>query len=804
MSPRIGGKAAGLARLQQAGVAVPPYVVIEPDADPEAARGAIEALGLPLAVRSSALGEDSATHSFAGQYVSVLGVSSWDGVLNAVATCRASGQSDRVLAYCAAHRIEPSPVAVVVQRMVVGEASGVCFTATPDDPDRVLVSAAFGLGEGVVQGSVPCDTYRVTEAGEVEATVVHKDAAVVLVDGAPREVTIDRRDPVLADDAVRDLATGARRLRKSFGHELDIEFTVEGGKVWFLQARPVTTPIPRGRRLLWDNSNIIESYNGVTTPLTYSFAQHAYTIVYQLFLRVMGVSEAEILAQSSVYPRMIGLVRGRVYYNLNAWYRLVQILPGYKYNAAFMEQMMGVAEVAREQDVGDAKPARSLRDGLRLLKLIGVLGWRLRTIDGDVATFHAHFDRVYQPWRRRDLSRMAPEDLVEAYEVLERELLWAWSTPIVNDFLTMIFYGTLRKLCASWCGDVDAQGAQGQLHNELLSGEGGLESVAPMHAALAMAELLRGKVVPEFSLDEARAVPGFVAAWDSYIDKYGDRCVNELKLETPSLRQDPSFLVASLRNYLRAPPMDPSAEGRVRAEAEQRAFARLSGWRKLAFSRVLAQARARVRDRENLRFLRTRIFGLCRDIFRALGAHLVDARAIDRVEDVFYLAVPELLGMVRGTAVSVALRETIALRRREFEGYQAGAVPDDRFYTRGAVHLHNPFKRPRTATTGEGLVGTGVCPGVVEKEVMVLADPHEGARLDGQILAAFRTDPGWVPLYPAISGLLVERGSLLSHSAVVAREMGLPTIIGIPGLTAAVRTGDRLRMDGSTGKVEKL
>jgi pyruvate,water dikinase len=293
------------------------------------------------------------------------------------------------------------------------------------------------------------------------------------------------------------------------------------------------------------------------------------------------------------------------------------------------------------------------------------------------------------------------------------------------------------------------------------------------------------------------------------MDAYGDRCVNELKLETPSLRQDPSFLVQTLRNYLRAP-ADAGSPGTdegvaVRARAETRAFAAVRGPRRWLFRWVLGQARARVRDRENLRFLRTRVFGLARDLFRALGVRMAAADALDAPEDVFHLTVPEALGWVRGTAPSLAFRETVAVRRREFDTYRAAPPPADRFRTRGAVHAHNPFTGPPKVVPQDGVLrGTGCCPGVVEGEVAVLADPHGGAALDGQILAAFRTDPGWVPLYPSVSGLLVERGSLLSHSAVVAREIGLPTIIGIPGLTRALRTGERVRMDGAAGTVETV
>ncbi|MFZ5482457.1 MAG: PEP/pyruvate-binding domain-containing protein [Myxococcota bacterium] len=787
-----GGKGAGLLALTERGYPVPPFFVIPPDADPDAFEEKWRALGAGrVAVRSSAIAEDGVKHSFAGQYVSFLGVEGWDAVRRAIADCRASGESERVRAYCDLHGLPLSPVAVVVQRMIEGEASGVMFTATPEDPERVLISAGVGLGEGVVQGAVACDTWRVGET--VEGDVAKKDTAMRLVDGAVREVPVaDPAAPAITEAQVRALADLGRRVERDFGRPMDVEWTVEGDRLWLLQARPVTTPIPRGRRLLWDNSNIIESYNGVTTPLTYSFASNAYTIVYQLFLRVMGVEEEVIRANSAIFPRMIGLIRGRVYYNLNAWYRLITLLPGYRFNKGFMEQMMGVREVAAEEDAGGSQ-ATDWSQLPRLLRLGARMIWKLRGLDADIAGFRDHFDRVYDAHRGKDLAAMPPEQLVDTWEELERELLWAWSVPIVNDFFTMIAYGTLKKLCGAWVPDA------GELHNELLSGEGGLESTAPMHEAIALADVLRAHGI---AAEDAATDPRSKPTWDTWMAKYGDRCVNELKLETPSLRQDPSFLYETLRNYLRNPPQL-GAPVDLRSKAEARAFAHVKGLRRVWFRLAMNQARARVRDRENLRFLRTRIFGLARDIFRALAGHMVAAGAIDVVDDVFYLTVPEVLGWVRGTTHSLAFRETIAVRRREFEGYQKGAVPAERFHTRGAVHAHNPFVGKPRPVTGE-LKGTGCCPGVVEGPVAVLADPHEGATLNGEILVAFRTDPGWVPLYPNVSGLLVERGSLLSHSAVVAREIGLPTIIGIPGLTQALKTGEKVRMDGSSGEVEKL
>jgi pyruvate,water dikinase len=291
------------------------------------------------------------------------------------------------------------------------------------------------------------------------------------------------------------------------------------------------------------------------------------------------------------------------------------------------------------------------------------------------------------------------------------------------------------------------------------------------------------------------------------MERWGDRCIDELKLETAPLRDTPEFLVATLQNYLRGEPQDPETFGaqeqKLRAKAENRASALGAG---AMFRWILGQARRRVSDRERLRFLRTRIFGVVREIFRAFGDHFVASGALDERDEIWYLTVDEVHGLVRGTAVCTDLRGMAAVRRAEFDGYRAGRKPGERFYTRGSVHYGgNRFEGGQSAQIEDGkLYGTGVCPGVVEKEAKVLEDPRHGAELDGQILVAERTDPGWVPLYPCVSGLLIERGSLLSHSAVVAREMGLPTVVGMRGLLDFVQDGQRIRMDGDAGSVEVL
>jgi pyruvate,water dikinase len=319
-------------------------------------------------------------------------------------------------------------------------------------------------------------------------------------------------------------------------------------------------------------------------------------------------------------------------------------------------------------------------------------------------------------------------------------------------------------------------------------------------------------------LQEGRE-PEVYAAFVSFLDKYGFRCVNELKLEEPDLHDDPSFAVQAVASYVRMKAYSVRAmeerERSIRAAAEAKVRSKISGPKLVAFFWVLGEARKAVRNRENLRFARTKIFGIARHLFRAMGARLANLGVLARPDDVFYLTVDEILGYVEGRANSLALGTVASARRAEFDHYRKTPPPPDRFLVYGAVGASLLF--PQVLADSDLLRGLGdssdpdvlrgipCCPGVVEGAVRVVREMRDASGLAGEILVTERTDPGWVPLYPSCSGLLIERGSLLSHSAVVARELGLPAIVGISGgLMRKLETGMRVRVDGGAGEVRIL
>ena len=865
----LGGKAYALSRLDVVGLPVPEWFAVTPTAfesslsdeqrealaqvDPERLRKAIaelkpaadvtaeicaalEALpGTQFAVRSSATDEDGAEDSFAGQLASFLFVKR-EAVAARVADVWRSCFTERITAYRRQRGLTAAPAAapaVLVQRMIDPVSAGVAFSSDPVSGRRsvAVVSAVFGTGTALVGGEADADVYDVRRDGSIEReTIAHKTIRHsfapeaeegVAAEPLPDEMR-DRR--VLSEDLASAVAKLARDAAAVFGLPQDIEWAIAEGRTWLLQSRPITTlrslPDPDGVLNIWDNSNIIESYSGVTTPLTFSFARHVYEGVYRQFCRILSVPAVKIAANERTFSNMLGLIQGRVYYNLLNWYRVLALLPGFTFNRRFMEQMMGVRESLPEEiaaSLATASRKQKVTDFFSLGKMLCTLAVRLMGLERQIARFEARLnDTLRGP--TPPLAEMRLDELTVYYAQLEEKLLRHWDAPLVNDFFAMIFHGALRKLTSAWLGD-----ANGMLANDAIRGQEGMVSAEPAArvrelAAIAAHDSELVRCLCEGSNEEAlRAVRNhaeFGARFDAYLAKFGDRCLEELKLESETLDENPAVLLRSIGQLARALASGNEAAQAKAIDAGQQAEERIrrvlarSPLKRLVMMWILKQARTRVRNRENLRLQRTRLFGRVRRIFRECGRRLHAGGVLESPRDVFYLQVDEIVAWVNGGAATAELGELTALRKVEFAKYRSLPAPPDRFETRGAVYA---AQQPEPATAhaadqpgADERRGIGCCPGVVHGTARVVLEPRGATLPAGCILVAEHTDPGWIMLFPSAKGLLVERGSLLSHSAIVARELGIPAVVSIPGLTRWLRDGDEVEFDGAAGTVRRI
>lgn len=730
-----------------------------------------------LAVRSSLADEDSAQHSFAGQLDSFLNVRGGADLLEAVRKCWASAYGDRAQAYRKEHQLSQKiEMEVIVQVMVPAEISGVVFTADPAtrDPRWMVISAVHGLGEALVQGEVSGETIRVNRvASDVEGD-----------------------HTILTDSQLAELVSVSKKIELVFKSPQDIEFSFIGDQLFILQARPITTPIFT-EHILWDNANITESYSGMTSPLTFSIIRDSYANVYRQFLELMGVKHMDEI----VLKNLLGFYNGQVYYQLFNWYEALGWLPAFDQNRRFLEQMMGVKQSAGQD--------RGKRSGGKF----ALVAWAVRMLDlhrtseRRAQDFLLNFNRVLQEYHAKDFFRMSPHQLHRAYLDLEARVLGEWRAPLLNDFLAMIFFGILRRLTERWIEP------GGSLHNDLLAGDGKIESIQPARRVQAMAQTVRNKtdlqavfeLEPIEILKQVQTQAGFISfrkEFEDYLHAYGDRCMNELKLEEPNLRDDPlpliKMIAAAAKNPIEMPEESP-----VRARAEAH-LSSLSAYKRILFYWVLKNARRYVRNRENLRFARSRLFGLLRGILNSLGRQWFQAGVLNDATDIYFLTINEIWDFVYGTAVTQNLKSIVVMRRTEAQHHKTAQTKlPDRFETFGVPYLDTPRDLlAHVWIEGADLHGVGCCSGIVRGRVRVVRSVNEISDLAGEILVAERTDPGWVFLYPSAAGILVERGSPLSHSAIVARELGKPIIVNIPNLTKSVATGNVVEMNGGLGTVK--
>ena len=769
------------------------------------------------AVRSSVNGEDSVEHSFAGLMDTHLHVRK-QHVAGTICRVWGSAFSPRALLYRQRKGIPLDGIstAVIVQEMVEAVSSGVLFTHHPESgAQECVISAGFGLGEGVVCNVIDSDTYVASWDGTLcRKTIATKGQKIVPFNGTRSGTTTVTVDPgeqsldVLTGAQIRLLVQTGTMIEREFGLPQDIEWSFDAaGRLFFLQARPIgfQRREPRNGEFvrLWDNSNIVESYPGLTLPLTFSFVLEAYQHSFRRAAQGFFPFKRTPSSSTPIFDNMIGLIDGRVYYNLLNWYEMMSYLPGFEKHKTSWDQMIGISE---KIDF----PETPVPWVLRLLSSMIAIR-RLLSIEGNARRFLRTFENFYARASGLRFDHMNPLELVRAYSSIRSELNGFWHKTLFNDFAAMKFYGWLKSFC-----DRYSSAEEPNLHNELLCGEHGVESVKPVRSLVAMCEWinahphLRGLVdeaEPEVLWKRIQLDSGFSPLKQmltTYLAQYGDRGIEELKLERETFRDNPAAVLGLLKVYCRQNMTVASMERNERSirERAQRAIAtKIRNPVALAMFRfVLRNARRAVANRENMRFARTRIFGIIRILFRTFGIHLCSAGIIADAQDVFYLTMEEAFGAARATLVTKDLKTLVELRKGEYRKY-AMRPAHERFSTFGFPLLLLPRDHSDTAHGTGTLTGIGCSSGVVEGEAVVVDDPRRADGTTGKILIARSTDPGWVFLMLCSKGIVVEKGSVLSHTAIIGRELGIPTIVGVKNATRIIPTGSQIRIDGGKGVI---
>jgi len=752
-----------------------------------------------VAVRSSATAEDLPGHSFAGQYETILGVTSLEACLGAVKKCWASLWTERAYEYRRRNGIDHGQVemAVIVQEQIEPEAAGVVFTLDPvtGSPSRIVIEACAGLGERLVSGHVT-----------PERIVLRKKNLGVI-----RQTTANG-EPVLEVASAQRLARQARRIERKLRGPQDIEWAMRDGDIWFLQARPITAipePKPWEERQVWTNLNLGEVVPDVMSPMTRSMIEPMFTPLFGSILRLVGadVTKAPI----------VGFVAGRLYFNINTglaagmpfnqgperWARASTLMGGQQ-NRLFE---LGEIDLC-EEDLPDLGFSwfRYILSWPRIVRTI--IAHRPSRGEAFKASLRAQGDTL----SRVDAKAVPTEELLSLIgEMIDGSL--------ANTDLLFLGPGTvglsvLEKVCRDWLGDEDLT-----LVFRLFAAQGGitdtqagldlwrLASLAHESneiESLMLSEITWGKVRP--ALERTEHGRRFLVAWDRFMSEHGHHCRGELELLNARWSERPDYILNLLRGYLRsADSADPLAN--QQRLAEQRERLTLECRRRLKnpikrwiFDWALRNGRKVAVDRENWKNEAVRHIASFRRVVLELGERLVRRGILRERDDIFFLEIPEVEPVASGAA-DFDVAERIAQRRAEYER-NCRLTPPPVVVGRFDPHKH---RMPEVDTMATLLKGTAVSPGMATGKAKVILHTDDYQHVEaGEVLVAPSTDPAWTPYFLPAAAVVMDLGGILSHGAIIAREYGIPAVANVAGASRIIRTGQTIEVDGDRGLVRIL
>jgi rifampicin phosphotransferase len=816
--PLVGGKAYNCARLLQAGFPVPDGLAVPRDATEAELRALPNDAWftrLPpeslFAVRSSGVGEDSAGHSFAGVHETQLNVHRRE-LLEAVLVCRRSAHSAQAAAYRQARQLpdEDAAMGVLVQQMVPAVVSGVAFTINPvTGADEIVVNAAWGLGDALVSGRVNPDEFILRKA----------DGSLA----SSRRGTPDTESSKAALDAAQlgELGSLLLRIERYYGAPQDVEWCHDGRQFWIVQSRPVTSrqsavrspvpssrlPVPTSVDVQWTRANLAEVLPEHTSPQALAALEEMLNAAERKFM-------GRLMAPESELGPIMKSFHGRMYINLSQM-RHVMRLSGTA--PADMMRSLGHPEQIGPEDEVRTRPR--IRDIVRRLPDI------LRLMASDLGA--ARLVRRHEAETQAALARLAvdPRTLPDAAIAETFEWWHAAATDVMQIVFVMTNVLFRERLLRDICEKVGFP-YERLVYPQLAAGA---RSVSTEQAfdLVRLADTARHepRAAAYFSASghsfrafrEMLAGTAFLARFDQFLARYGHRGRYESDWALPRLHEDPTPVLFAIGEQLRGQPQDLRAVAERQeadAAAAMGAFAaRLTVWQRWTLLPVVRAVLRRLKKqyawREQVRSDLTRVVSALRGWHLAVADRFVERGWIDQRDDYFFLLLPEIGAALRDGSRGAALRATVAKRRAELAEQQRIEMP----MLMRESELPAILRLGRRGMAGDGgpaiadglrgeLTGLCVSPGAVEADVVVMKDPSEFAAMRrGAILVARATDPSWTPLFTLASGVIVEVGGMLSHASTIAREYGLPALANVKDATRILRTGDRVRLDASGGRV---
>ncbi len=742
-----GSKIEHLIRLREHHLPVPPFEIISYDM--------LQNQTFPIhldcktyAVRSSSNLEDGTTDSFAGQFETYLNVPKSE-LEEKIKLCFDSMHQENVLTYMDKKNIPKDLIQmnVLIQEMVDSELSGVIFSANPQGLlNETVIVVGQGLGEGIVSDRVDATSYYYNQTDHL--------------------YYYEGKQDYLTESQLEELLRLTKQIQEILGQYMDIEFAIAKNKIYILQARKITT-VSDKTPLILDNSNIVESYPGLSLPLTISFVNSVYGGVFEGLSRRILRDEEELKKHKAIFRNMVGSANGRLYYKISNWYTLIQFLPFHKKIIPIWQEMLGVKTKTYSEN------KIRLRMKTRFLTYIHAFSELVR-VPKSMEQLEIHFRDIYRDFYQTLEKTSSTQEILTLYDEVETKLLSCWDITLVNDLYAFLFTGFLKK-------------RQKTNANDSISGITNLESLNPIRELVHLAYMKDRITTVEYE-----------QAFNSFIEQYGDRNLEELKLESATFRTNPNLLHMRIAEYRK----DPEKLEELHHNLYDAPTGMTEKPNGLINRWLTKHAFIGICNREASRLNRSRIYGMVRSMMLRIGTFFEKDGIVSDARDIFYLTLDEIKELADS---KTPMQRIVTQRKSAYDMYQClPAYSRLVFMEKEFDKVHQSINQHSCPSDACFLTGTPCSAGVAVAEALVITDVTKVQNVTDKILITKMTDPGWVFLLANAKGVISEKGSLLSHTAIISRELKIPSIVGVNQLLESIKTGDIIRMDGERGTIERI
>ena len=751
-----------------------------------------------LAVRSSSTNEDNRHKASAGKYFTKLYVQATsDAIKQAIQECYQKAHNEKI--------------AIIIQEMIDCDSSGVLFTRgiKLSNLNYYIVESTWGQGSTLVQGLITPDYFEINRNTKsiIKQRIASKNTQCRQSGLCMVDKTKVKSSSISFNQLKKLIAIG-EKIENHFGCPQDIEWGIKHNQIYIFQTRAITNlpnnswfePKVLNQMHVLDDSNIRENFSKATSILTYSFFKEMYYQSYKILLSALGVSNKIIHRVEPELRNLIIYLNGYIQYNLTNWHKILALFPFIKDKHSFLEQMMGVKYEMNSlylQELGYLKSHVDFKSMFKLMHYIF-------TAKKQVKLFEKKFNKMRQSFESIKVTHLSLKALIQQIESQISSAKTLWKIPMINDCYVMIACGLFKKEAEkeginslNYLSQVDLSSINGlnQLNKikEYTSSNWWKEEQTCIIKILN--KLVRKKTLSEEELILYETHPEVFNKIYNYIHKYGPRCANEQMLELDTPYENPEMILTIINNF-------------IPREKKPNTLPKLT--RKLNF--LFHHAKISIQLREKLRIYRAQLTMLNRRVFNAMGEYLWKLGVIDLPKDVFNLTLTELKDYSRGNIGSII--EIINQRKKKQK-----TIPPSRTIVRGPISLsveYNLMEEPSlntsnldstfaqgTAASPGNLTGKAIRINSIEDFIKINITKKNFSQDDNLILITQHLDPSWIPLFGKISGALVEYGGTLTHTAIAARESGIPMVVNVdPSFVASITDEQIIKLNGNTGLVQ--